>query len=367
MRGVLTCGAWLSVAVFAVPGASIGASADQPGTPIDAATRAAVVGRFTAELSNRYVFPARAATLTHLLAARLAAGAYGSLTAGDAFASALTADAYGVLRDKHVRVHFVAEGIPERAAPGEPTADELRIMRDQNERMNYGVERVQRLRGNIGYIDLREFAPADGAAPVLAAAMQMIARTQALIIDLRRNHGGDPETVALLCSYLFPAQERVHVNDLAMRSGETEQVTQFWTSRVPGPYFLARPVYVLTGAHTFSGAEEFAYDLHNLHRATLVGTTTGGGANPGDFVRLDAHFEAFIPEGRSISPVTHTNWEGVGVRPDVATSEDEALTTAYRAAIEEQRRATTDADWKQLLTQLAGEVATGTERQILDP
>jgi len=90
---------------------------------------------------------------------------------------------------------------------------------------------------------------------------------------------------------------------------------------------------VLTSKRTFSGAEEFAYNLKNLKRATIVGETTGGGAHPGGGFRVHEHFRMFVPTGRAINPITKTNWEGTGVKPDVETPADQALTVARLMAL----------------------------------
>jgi C-terminal processing protease CtpA/Prc len=137
--------------------------------------------------------------------------------------------------------------------------------------------------------------------------------------------------VAYVCSYLFD-DEPVHLNDLYFRpSNETRQ---YWTSpSLPGKRYLNRPVYVLTSKNTFSGAEEFSYNLKNLKRATIVGETTGGGAHPGGTERLGDYFTAFIPSGRAINPITKTNWEGTGVEPDIKVAADDALKTAHVDAL----------------------------------
>lgn len=161
--------------------------------------------------------------------------------------------------------------------------------------------------------------------------MNFLANTSALIIDLRKNHGGEPALVALMCSYFFAA-EPIHLNSLYWRA--TESTQQFWTlPYVPGKRYLNKPVYVLTSHETFSGAEEFTYNLQNLKRATIIGETTGGGAHPGDIYQLDAHFEIFIPTGRAINPISGTNWEGVGVLPDIETPQEEALNVAHIMAL----------------------------------
>jgi len=206
---------------------------------------------------------------------------------------------------------------------------------------------VECLPGNIGYLDLRGFAPAGMAGPTLAAAMTLLANTNTLIVDLRENGGGDPETVSLLCSYLF--DHRTHMNSLYWRRGDHTE--QFWTQEfVQGLRFgQSKPVYVLTSAHTFSAAEEFSYNLRTQKRATLVGETTGGGANPGDMRRLTDHFEMFVPGGRSINPITGINWEGTGVEPHVKVPADKALDTAQAIALKAVIEGETDEKRKKSL------------------
>jgi C-terminal processing protease CtpA/Prc len=160
----------------------------------------------------------------------------------------------------------------------------------------------------------------------VAAAMTFLAGTRAMIIDLRQNGGGSPRMVALVASYLF--DRRTHLNDLWTRS--TDATEEFWTQdSVAGRRFGGeKPVFVLTSARTFSGGEEFTYDLKTLKRATIVGETTGGGAHPVRGRRIDDHFMIGVPFARAVNPVTHTNWEGVGVEPDTKVPAADALTTA---------------------------------------
>lgn len=184
-------------------------------------------------------------------------------------------------------------------------------MRRQMAARGYGVAKVEILGDNVGYLDMQGFFPVEGAAPAITAAMTRLADCDALILDMRANGGGDPAGVAFLSSYVF--EQRTHLNDLYWREGNRTQ--RFWTDTgVPGKcYGQHKPVYVLAGPHTFSGAEEFSDNLQQLKRATLVGETTGGGANPGRMRELGPHFAAFIPNGRAINPVSKSNWEGSGV------------------------------------------------------
>jgi len=152
----------------------------------------------------------------------------------------------------------------------------------------------------------------------------------------------------------------VHVNDFYQRGDSL--MPQFWTTTtIPGPRFVDQPVYVLTSHRTGSAAEEFSYDIKMLKRGTLVGETTAGGANPGGFARLNDHFVAFIANGRAINPVSKTNWEGVGVEPDVKVKAEDALTTAHVAAIEALKAKTTDPDLTAMYAR-ALEVAKGTPK-----
>jgi C-terminal processing protease CtpA/Prc len=190
---------------------------------------------------------------------------------------------------------------------------------------------VKRLPGNVGHIEVTAVDEAEYTAEVVAAAMGLVANTSALILDLRRNTGGAPSGVAFWCRYFFPP-EPVHLNDVYCRAGD--QTQQYWTlPHLPGRRYLERPVYVLTSGRTFSGAEELAYNLKTLERATLVGERTRGGANPVEAYQLSPFFEVRVPTCRAINPITGTNWEGVGVEPRVGVPAAEALGTAHALAL----------------------------------
>jgi len=187
------------------------------------------------------------------------------------------------------------------------------------------------MQGNIGYIKLDGFYDPEAGAEIAAAAMTFISNAESLIFDLRQNGGGDPGMVALISSYLF-GYEPVHLNDLYWR--KEDKLEEFWTKPNPaGKKFGNKDVYVLTSSYTFSGAEEFCYNLKNLKRATIVGETTHGGAHPGSRIRLNEHFYVFVPRGRAINPITKTNWEGTGVVPDIQVPKEQALKTAYLMAL----------------------------------
>lgn len=293
---------------------------------VDAAARSAVIERVLDGLDRSYVFPEVARQMRESVQNRLLAGEYESITGAPEFAAKLTADLQAISRDKHLRVRLTGGG-------GGPTRMRRGAMQQGSGEGDGGFAKVELMPGNVGYIDLRGFLPPHAAAEQAANAMNKVADADALIIDLRKNGGGSAEMVALLVSYLLEP-EPILVNTFVGRDGTVTDET--WTTKdLPGRRF-AKDVYVLTSGYTFSAAEEFAYDLKNLQRATLVGETTGGGANPISMFRIDDRFEVSIPTGRAVNPISKTNWEGVGVAPDVSVPAADALETAHRAALAKQ-------------------------------
>lgn len=275
--------------------------------PIDATVRKQLIGGIVKTLNDFYVYEEVAAKMGAALQAHENNSDYSSITGPKELAEALTRDLQFVSHDKHLRV---ISGT---------------VRTSLNKTTNFGFEKTERLKGNIGYLDLRGFMPRSVAEATASAAMNALADTSALIIDLRNNGGGDPSMVALMCTYLF-GKERVHLNDLYWRA--RNHTDEWWTDpEAPGIRY-SKPVYLLTSKYTFSAAEEFAYNLKMLKRATLVGETTGGGAHPGGVHRLVEDFLLWVPEGRAINPISKTNWEGVGVQPDIAVPADNALDKA---------------------------------------
>jgi hypothetical protein len=293
---------------------------------IDAAARQKAIDGAADMLNEFYVFPETAKKMGDGIRARQKAGEYDSITNGDAFAEKLTSDLQEISHDKHLRVNFSPAALPKGPPAGGP---DMAAMRRQMERMNCGFEKAERLPPNIGYLKFNMFGNPDICGPTASAAMNFLGSVDALIIDLRENGGGDPKMVAYVSSYLF--DERTHLNDLYNR--KEDKTEEFWTNTdVPGKRLAGKPVFVLTAKRTFSGAEEFTYNLKNLKRATIIGETTGGGAHPVSGHRIDDHFMIGVPFARAINPISKTNWEGTGVEPDVKVSAAEALETAKKLA-----------------------------------
>jgi hypothetical protein len=301
---------------------------------VDAATRRRVIEAALAKLDSNYVFPDVATKMADAVRARLARGEYERVTNGIRFASLLTEHLQDVSRDKHLRVNFSPRRVPDRRPNDGPSPAEQERFRKQMAEVNCGFVKAEHLPGNVGYLKFNFFAAEEVCAPTATAAMNFLANVNALIVDLRDNGGGDPAMVAHVTSFLF--SKKTHLNNLWTR--RTNETREFWTRDVPGNRLGDdKPVFVLTSKRTFSGAEEFSYNLKNLKRATIVGETTGGGAHPVSGHKIDEHFTIGVPFARAINPISKTNWEGTGVEPDVKVPASEALATAQKLISEKGR------------------------------
>ncbi len=295
--------------------------------PLDAAQRKLAIENVIENLNQFYVYPATAQKMADSLHAHEQKGDYSAITDGEEFAARLSADLIDVSHDKHLRVFYYPYKLGTDAPP--LTFDQLAEYRKDLAR-DCGFHKLEILPNNIGYLKLDFFASPQACAKTAAAAIYFLANTDAVIIDLRENTGGEPSMVAIMCTYLF--DQPTLLNDFYDRRGNT--TTEYWTLRyVPGIRLGAsKPVFVLTSKQTFSGGEEFAYDLKNLKRVTVVGETTAGGSHPVGPHRAGDHFVVFVPSTLILDPVTRTDWERVGVTPDVPVKAEEALDTAERLA-----------------------------------
>lgn len=286
--------------------------------------RREVVEAAASRLEQSYVLAEPAAAMAKAIREKLRRGDYDRIIDPTQFAEMLGNDLRAISKDKHLNVGFAPGGTPAVAQ-----------QEQEARRANFGFAKVEVLDGNTGYIDVRQFYPVDLSARTIDAAMELVANTDALIFDLRRHVGGRPETVAYLSSYLF-GPEPVLLNELHWREKNSTQ--QYYTHTVPGRRYSGK-VYVLTSGFSFSAAEEFAYNLKNLKRATLIGETTGGGAHPLGIYKLAHGFVGYFPNRRAINPVTKTNWEGTGVEPDVKAKADDALRVALDRIMEDRQHA----------------------------
>jgi retinol-binding protein 3 len=294
---------------------------------MDAAKRGAVVDAIAKALARTYVKTDKAASMAAAIRAHLANGDYDTITDGEDFAKRLTDDLHADTRDLHLHVDFGPH--PKEEPPPPPEAAQLEQLR----KMNYGFGAIERLPGNIAHVVIDFFPTAnfEAAHQGIGELMSQVADAAALIIDLRNNGGGDSDTVAYIAGYLFDGKP-VHLSDIYER--EANKTTPAWTlAKLPGKRFGAnKPVFVLTSKDTFSGGEDLAYTLQAHKRATVIGETSRGGAHPVKLVSLDDQFAIAMPFAESINSITHGNWEGTGVIPDVPTTADAALAEAVKRA-----------------------------------
>ena len=276
-----------------------------------------VVKTIAALFKDQYVYPDVGNDVETSLLDYVSRGRYAQIRSAKVLAEQLTHDIRAVTHDVHVKVSF-----------GNPL-DVPRTDRPAFSKLvrTAAFERIERMDGNIGYLKVAVFSVPEIFRHKADLAMHSLADTRALIIDVRGTPGGHAGSVAYLCSYFFDPSERVHLNSVVDRAGHE---FKFWTEAVSQPY-LNRPVYVLTSHTTGSGAEEFAYDMQAFGRAKIVGETTAGGAHTGGYQRVDKDFWVFVPTGRAVNPVTGSNWERVGVVPDIPSAPDMALQTAVSA------------------------------------
>jgi len=304
-------------------------------------------------IRDLYFDPRRADEIAKGLEAAAAAGEFDALTDPRDLATALTTRLRPL--DGHFNVVFDPRLVdeppmrgPVPGPQGGPPAGP-RPVNPGEARGHYGFRGVQILPGNIGYIDLRQFSeidfsdPKDPARAAADSALNFIAGTDAVIFDLRDNGGGAPSMVGYLTSAFTPANAPIY-NVFHSREGTRSEAPEVYHADPR----LTVPVYILISARSGSAAEAFPYTMQAAQRAVIVGEASGGAANPGGMVPAGAGFAVFVSRGSPINPVTGGNWEGSGVKPDVAVSWDKALDTAQTLVLEKIIAADagrTDAVW----------------------
>jgi hypothetical protein len=291
---------------------------------LDAAERQLVIDGAIANVKAHYVDRDVAQKVAEALRAHERNGDDNAATDGAAFADLLTQQMRDVSHDMHLMMVYSEAKLPDRRP--EPTPEEFARYRKAMEQDNCTIETVKILPHNIGYLKLNSFPDPSVCQATATAAMASLNQADAIIFDLRDNRGGEPKMVALIAAYLFDHPEYWY-------NPREETTRQSWTaSPVPGSKLANKPAYVLTSSLTFSGAEQFSYDLKMLKRATLVGETTRGAAHAGVFHRIDDHFGMGIPEVKAINPFSTADWTGVGVEPDVKVKAADALETVEKLA-----------------------------------
>ena len=332
--------------LFALTATALGQS-PTPAT-VEKSERDSVIEALATKLSAGYVLPEAVGRITQALRSASKVGEYDGKAPRE-FADAINRTLLNASHDKHLAVFY------QPAPTASPEAATLSV--EQRERLNFGFGKLERLRGNVGYLELVNFSDLrQQSAETASALLSTLANFDAIVLDLRRNGGGNTPMVAFIATYFFDTT-RVHLTDIYWR--DTNETNQFWTTTfVPGRRSARQPLYILTSASTFSAAEDFCYSLQTLKRALVVGETTRGGAHSSRGPqRLTQSFTAVIPVGRSVSPITKTNWEGTGVIPDIKSSADASLSVAHLHALRSLLEKETDRQWKQTLQQVADDLS----------
>ena len=286
---------------------------------LDSATRGEVIDSVAAALERTYVEADTGRLIGETLRRRLAVGAYDGLDNPAQFAEAATRDLRSLNGDLHLSLRYSPDaGGPSLQGPGNPAA------------RNFGMGRAEILDGNVGYVEITGFMGAPGYRDAVVDALRFLSRTDAMIIDVRRNGGGSGEMSHFVFSHFLGA-EPVPTIRVKRRAGEPVVRQSF--AEVPGPRRTDVPLYVLTSQGTGSAAEEFSFVLKNHRRATIVGSRTAGAGHMVTRVPVGRGFAVSISITRVMDPVTGREWEGTGVIPDLAVDPAAALGAAHEAAL----------------------------------
>lgn len=319
---------------------------------IDTHTKGEIINKVADIMQDYYVFAEVGEQMGQYLKTEHRKGNYDTYTDLKEFCKKLTTDLREISHDKHIFVFYSPEEAREVAARNNllPEKEIKKINEMHSEmvrRTNFGFSKVEILGGNIGYLKLTSFSSPDYAFKTAVAAIRFLSSSDAIIIDLRNNGGGDDGMVALLASYFF-GSEKVELNGTYFR--ETGTIKQKWTlPYIPGKRMPDTELYILTSSSTFSAAEDFCYSLKNLKRAIIIGETTKGGAHPVDVKIINGNVLTQISVGYSVNPITKSNWEEIGVKPDIEVPAEKALDTAHLIALKKLIEKTTDDEYRQQL------------------
>jgi hypothetical protein len=318
---------------------------------LDDATRSAVIDGLLQKLSSTYVLPNMAKKMEQSIRTRQAKKEYDAVISGTEFAKVLTDHLREISKDGHLEVSYFANGIPYDSEKP-PVAEDVQRFRERGRRRNYEFKKVEILDGGIGFLQVNGFYPAEWIAETAEGAMSFLVNSEAIILDLRQNGGGSSGGT-LLCSYFL--KQETHLEDFYNRPDD--KTREIWSYPIAAAArFADKDLYILTSRRTFSAPEMLAYDLQALKRATIVGENTGGGAHRTTIYRITDQFSASIPFGRSINPITKTDWEGTGVKPDVAVPAEQALLTAHLLALKKSlQRHASDRDLAESLKRTIAE------------
>jgi hypothetical protein len=325
----------MKIVILLVPILMSTATFSQKATPITAAEKKALIDSVKKRLERYYVFPDKGKKMGQHIVKRLNAKAYDAISDYNAFLDTLATDIDAVHHDPHLRLGFdpgYVQHLKERASSLLPTPERLEAEKAFYRKNNYGFARVEILPGNIGYMALTEFSKVNEESKTLvAAAFEFIAYTDVLIIDVRSNTGGEPEMVQEVLSYFFD-QPVLTSSTYDRELGTT--VENYSLATVKGKKIPAKKLYILTSGNTFSAGEAFPYFMKSLKRAVIVGEMTAGAAHGMKGFIVNEKVVMEIPYMRGFDPVTKSDWEGVGVQPDIEVTASKALAKAQEVIME---------------------------------
>lgn len=294
----------------------------------------AVLSDITAKVKEYYVDENTYKKIDSSFQSQIRSGNFDTVSKKD-LAALLTKNLKTVSKDKHFFVKYI-ENYTVEGQGNEKKIQQLYNFHNSLE--NFGFENVQRLEGNIGYINFKGFAESNSSSKTLAAAMNFVANTNSLIIDLRENHGGDNEMLLLFCSYFFNKKTDLYTTYFRNKKITERNSTQ---TKVSGQKYLHKKVYILTSEKTFSAAEGLAYFLQQYKLAEVIGEISGGAANPVDHFVIQNQYLLFVPAGKITASVTRSNWDHKGVIPNEKTKAEDALKMAHIKALKNILKANT--------------------------
>ncbi|MFW9973113.1 MAG: S41 family peptidase [Candidatus Odinarchaeota archaeon] len=301
-----------------------------------------------------YIFPEIAKKVFQFLKSKLKKGLYNGIVDPINFESVVSNDLVKVSNDLHFYFEYnppLAQSLVQKSDnEKEKSEDEFLELKNRlkfEQYSNFHIIKAERLPGNIGYIKLNDFPPAEFAGEIIIGALQFLANSNGFIFDIRNNGGGYSSMVALIISYFMNPDIKL-LNTFYERK-KNKYIQSLTLPYIPGKRFPEKPLYVLISSRTASGAEEFAYNLKMMKRATLIGETTRGAANPVDTFPILDKFVIWLPIGRSINPISNNNWEGKGVSPHIKVSQEVALEKAHLLAMQDLLKIERDKDIKEML------------------
>lgn len=309
------------VAVSAPTASQANASPNNSNQALSNTARREIVTKIAAVVAQEYVHADVAARAADALLSTMRSGGYDNARTIADLAQQLTADLYGQSKDKHLAVTLAPNTIKD--APPASRAEAVR-------RSNGGVQRVEVLAANVGYLNLTSFWRLDEARDPLVDALRLLSRSDAVIVDVRANGGGSPETVAFLVGHLLN-ERGTPLFDVVSRAGKR---VRYATPADVGVDKPKRPLYVLTSSRTFSAGEGFAFLLQERGLAEVVGEVTAGAANPGSSHPVSEGLTVTVPNGVVQTAHSGRNWEGSGVTPTMLVPAADALDVAHRRAVQ---------------------------------